>query len=647
MNDWKYFFDYELNNPEQINYRIFAPDYKAAILYWFSREDIPKQQKEDLIRVLVNFDDDCGDFYRYRAYFLAAEALNYFPEFSFGDAIVKQLLDWSYLYFGWQLFPHPLVETARKALQVTDKTRVIGAFEKLLRNTPSRLTLQSAAVKLGELDAGNKMAIAALILLLDVTTDNYRLLSICKSISKIAAGSQAAINTVVKLMQTTEDKNLCCEAIKTLGKIGWGNQIATLALEKFLQINRGDRICFDAAKNLLLIDSGNEVAKDALVYLLESTQELYLLIKTVEFLQEIDSQNQAAIKVLSERLKTCRDDVLRAEIAASLGKFDCNQAGVKEALIGILESYENVFLDDLDSLEICGDNELYLHRRIITSLVQLYPSDKDVISSLFSFIERNLNIDIDVCLSITPDVRTSSLAIYALRNIFFDGHVDLVVYQKVIAIFVRFLKKNRSSDLCIQIAVAEAILQLEPDNEIAVSILVEIMETHQNIWIGEKAATILLQLESHYQQAMSILIKLHSKENIGVLLGYKRLLPDNYLDKIVKEDKTTRVLIDEAIALGIQNLLDAIAKDKKLPLDHEYKTSRYMTSEEERFFQVWSNVNSITKQVYFSEIITALKAYLSEKFYYSNSSRYDEVYQFMWDCAEKMSYQDFYKAWNS
>ncbi|MEM9924750.1 MAG: hypothetical protein AAF915_13520 [Cyanobacteria bacterium P01_D01_bin.50] len=73
MNDWKYFFNYsfnslELNSPEEGNYRIFAPDYKAETMHWFSRDDIPKQQKEALIRVLVNFDDNCGGFYRYRAY---------------------------------------------------------------------------------------------------------------------------------------------------------------------------------------------------------------------------------------------------------------------------------------------------------------------------------------------------------------------------------------------------------------------------------------------------------------------------------------------------------------------------------------------------------------------------------------------------
>ncbi|BAY85362.1 hypothetical protein NIES267_48620 [Calothrix parasitica NIES-267] len=634
MNDWKYFFDHELNNPEQGNYRIFASDSKVEILHWFSRDDIPKQQKEDLIRALVNFDDNCGGFYRYRAYFLAAEALNYFPECSFGDAIVKQLLDWSYLYFGWKLFPQPLVEAARKTLEVTDKTRVVKAFELLLRNTPSRLTLQSAATKLGELDSGNKMAIAALILLLDVTEDIYKLKSICKSISKIGFGNQAAINTVVELMETIEDKNLCREAIKTLGKIGCRNQTAILALEKFLQINRGDRICLDAAEALLLVDKGNEVALDALVFLLESTQELYLLIKAVEYLQEIDSQNQAAIKVLSERLKSCKDDCLRAEIAASLGKFDRNQPGIKEVLIEILETSQGYFLMDLEYFRNFGDNELYSHRRIISSLLLLYPGDKEVIASLISFLEKDWSVS--ACF----------LSISALRNMSLTQPLNFAMRKKIISAFIRFLQKNKGKRVRVDTNVAEAILQLEPDNKIAIDILIEIIQSKPDNWIEEKAPIVLLLFDSYYQTAINRLIKLYSFGELGVLLEYKRLFSENGLEKIVYKDKTVRLLIDDAISLGIKRLLNAIRKDKKLCSDCNYITDGYYNFERESFWNIWRNVDSINKKGYSPKIITALKEYLSKKFYYSNSSRYDEVYQLMWNYAENMSYKDFYQAWH-
>ncbi|WP_414618724.1 HEAT repeat domain-containing protein [Calothrix sp. CCY 0018] len=638
MNDWN-FFDHNLDNLELNNYRIFAPDYKAEILYWFSRDDIPKQQKEAFIRALVNFDDDCGGFYRYRAYFLAAEALNYFPESSFGDRIVKQLLDWSYIYFGWQLFPQPLLEAARNTLKVTHKTRVVKAFEYLLRNTPSRLTLQSAAVKLGELDVGNKMAIAALILLLDVTQENYKRSSICRSIGKIGAGNQAAINAVIKLMETTEDKSLCCEAIKTLGKIGCGNQTAILALEKFLQINRGDRICLDVAEALLLIDVGNEIAKDSLVYILESTQEMYLLVKAVEFLQEVDSRNQAAIKVLSERLKTCEDNCCRAEIAASLGRFDRNQVGVKETLIQLLETSENNFLFGLEYLRILNENELYFYPRIITSLVQLYPGDTEVILSFISFIEKSSNINDGSSLEITC-LRASGLAIYAISKMLLDKNIDLVIYQESIAALRRILHSPKGK--IFEVDLAEAILRLEPENELAVSIIVEWMQVYQS----ENAAAILLQVESHYQKAINTLIELDSLNKLSILFQYERLLPEIYLDKIAKEDKTARVLINESISAEFKRLLNAIEKDK-LFLFNNCKPDENDDFDEDLFSDIMQNVNSINKYACFPEIITALKGYLSKKFYQNCSYRHDDVYQFMWNCAEKMSYQDFYQAWHS
>jgi hypothetical protein len=165
MHDWQYFFNHDRSNLNQGIYRIFEPEWKAEILHWFSQKDVDKQQKEDFIQALLDFDDDCGGFYRYRAYFLAAEALSQFPECSLGDVIVEQLLKWSYAYFrqdksDWQILPKPLVKTARKTLELTDKKRVIAAFVHLLHTTESRTVLRLAAEKLGTLDPGNKSAIA-------------------------------------------------------------------------------------------------------------------------------------------------------------------------------------------------------------------------------------------------------------------------------------------------------------------------------------------------------------------------------------------------------------------------------------------------------------------------------------------------------
>ncbi|RUT06502.1 hypothetical protein DSM106972_027590 [Dulcicalothrix desertica PCC 7102] len=78
MNDYKRFFNQIPGNLEQSNYQIFEPHSKVEILHWFSRDNISNQQKDEFIKALINFDDGCGSFYRYRTYFLAAEALSYF-----------------------------------------------------------------------------------------------------------------------------------------------------------------------------------------------------------------------------------------------------------------------------------------------------------------------------------------------------------------------------------------------------------------------------------------------------------------------------------------------------------------------------------------------------------------------------------------
>ena len=92
MNDWQYFFNRVDDNLATSTYRIFDKLSKTEIFEWFRREDVAKEQKEDFIHALVEFKDDCGDFYHYRAYLLAAEALNYFKDCCRGDAIALQIL---------------------------------------------------------------------------------------------------------------------------------------------------------------------------------------------------------------------------------------------------------------------------------------------------------------------------------------------------------------------------------------------------------------------------------------------------------------------------------------------------------------------------------------------------------------------------
>jgi hypothetical protein len=175
-------------------YRIFDPEWQTETLHWFGNKDVPKEEKEQFIQALISFEDKCGDFYYYRAYLFAAEAIAYFPESRLGDVIVEQVLKWGYAYFrslkqDWKILPQPLVISAREVISKTDKQRVVGAYTQLLHSTESRSVLRVAAKHLAKLAPGNSTAIAALVLLLKFCLN------------------QNTIYSLVQLIQNCESQN--------------------------------------------------------------------------------------------------------------------------------------------------------------------------------------------------------------------------------------------------------------------------------------------------------------------------------------------------------------------------------------------------------------------------------------------------------
>lgn len=224
MNDWYYFFNCVDDNLATSAYRIFEEQPKTEIFDWFSREDVAKEQKEDFIQALVEFKDDCGDFSHYRAYLLAAEALNYFKDCSRGDAIASQILKWSYNFFrqdkqDWQIVPQPLIEAARATLEKTDKARVVSALVHIVHTTQSRNIRRLAAEKLGKLNPGNKSAIAALVLLLQVTKDESLLWDITCSLMKIDPDNSVLIPPLVNGLQ--DDIDECSDLDKNWYTLGY------------------------------------------------------------------------------------------------------------------------------------------------------------------------------------------------------------------------------------------------------------------------------------------------------------------------------------------------------------------------------------------------------------------------------------------
>ncbi|MBW4604130.1 MAG: HEAT repeat domain-containing protein [Calothrix sp. FI2-JRJ7] len=367
MNEYKCFFNHIPGNLEQSTYRIFEPDSKAEILHWFSREEISNTEKDEFIKALINFDDGCGNFYRYRAYFLAAEALSYFSKSYLGDVIVNQLLNWSYVYFGWQIVPKPLQAAARDALKVTDKQRVIAAFTKLLHTTTSRVTLRHAATELGKLDTGNKTAIAALILLLDVSTDEHTQRRIIDSLANIGHGNENAVQALISFLTKTSNVSLCWNIMTALGAVASCNQQAIIALVERLKNNacHNDNHYFKTAITLWELNPHHLVAQNALVKILEATNDYHLISVIIDNLLKINFDFQPVIKILSHKLASESEDV-RLNCAFYLAKLDVGNQTARQTLIEIITKTENSRFDN----------------RAFRYLLQFYPNHKDTVAVL-------------------------------------------------------------------------------------------------------------------------------------------------------------------------------------------------------------------------------------------------------------------------
>jgi Effector-associated domain 4/NACHT domain len=183
-------------------FNIFELKWREVLPLWLGREDIEDRSKEELLQTLLNFTDNCGGFYRYRAYFLASEGIAEFPGFSAGDQVVADLVNLRYLGSFDRSLPTTITERAGIALSKTDRIRAIQFLEQFIQiptvHHPQALWL--AAHSLGRnYDVGNKRAIATLETMLIDAPDEYSKFAVSKSLIAIAPDHQLAINTLIQM----------------------------------------------------------------------------------------------------------------------------------------------------------------------------------------------------------------------------------------------------------------------------------------------------------------------------------------------------------------------------------------------------------------------------------------------------------------
>ncbi|MEB3884458.1 HEAT repeat domain-containing protein [Lyngbya sp. CCY1209] len=249
--DWRFFL-----TPAPSRRPIFSPHWREAIVLWLGRTDIAASDKEAFMEALIEFEDNCGGFYRYFAYFLAADGLAEFPECSRRDDIISQLLKWRCGEYcresqQWKTYPSPILEEAKLAVFRTDRDSAIAGLEQLLDHLPNPSIRWQIARSLGKnFDPGNHKAIATLLELLKTAPNDSIRLEVAHSLGVVSPRHPQAIATLTEMISTTNRDRVRRKIAYRLGKIDPNNEVAIATLVRLIKSGStpGDRAMEDLQK---------------------------------------------------------------------------------------------------------------------------------------------------------------------------------------------------------------------------------------------------------------------------------------------------------------------------------------------------------------------------------------------------------------
>jgi HEAT repeat protein/type II secretory pathway predicted ATPase ExeA len=660
IDDWHYFLNHSPDNPEQGIYRVFESQWKEVILLWLGREDIAKEQKEEFIKALVEFEDGCKDFYKYRAYFLAAAGISEFWDCGRASGIVEQIAKWSFGYFNvnkqeWRTFIEPIEEGARATLTEMQGHRMIAALVQLISSTQDESIRSQVAFILGKINPGNQDAIRVLVQLISSTQDE----SICSlavfrlgkigfnsseaiaaliqvisstqnedtrrmaffSLGKIGKNNPEAIVPLVQLISSIEDKGAVCQAAENLRRIDPGNPEVILALVQLIESTDNEYIRKQAVENLIRIDPGKPEVILALVQLIESTEDWFIRKQTIESLGKIGTSNPIAIAALVQLIESTDNEYIRRKAVESLGKIGIGNPIAIAILVQLIESTDNEYIrkQAVESLGKIGignpiaiailvqliestDNE-YIRKQAVESLGKIGASNLEAIAILVQLIQS------------TKDGSIRKQAVESLGKIGTGN-------PEAIAILVQLIQSTDNGS--IRKEAVESLGEIGIGNPIAIATLVQLIESTKDWFIRKQAVESLGKIGTDNLEAIAILVQLiESTED-----GYIRKQAVESLGKIGTGNP-------EAIAILVQLIQSTENEHTRLQGDKIIRR------------QAAYNLKKILRDEQLAGVITNLKNHLSDEIYKNDTEQFEEYYKLIWYCGQIMPYPDFYQAWHN
>ncbi|MGK7872509.1 MAG: HEAT repeat domain-containing protein, partial [Xenococcaceae cyanobacterium] len=364
--NWDFFLNHVPSNPMQGGvYRIFEPQWKEVILHWLGREDVGKEQKEEFIGKLVEFEDGCGEwndyewidggrggFYKLRACFLASEGIAEFKDCSRVDEIAGQIIK-----RGFGHFVDPIKREARAALKEMEQTGAISALAKLCRTTEDESTRLVAAKRLVQISPDAPEARDALVDLCRTAEDESIRRDAVESLMKISPDAPEARDALVDLCRsgrnkhtrTRRDEDTRRYAVESLGKIGTAHPEALATLVNLCCTGGSDydtcRTRSEAVKSLGKIGTDHPEVLAALAKVCRRGRDEDTRRYAVESLGKIGTAHPEALATLVNLCCTGGSDYdtrgTRSEAVKSLGKIAIGHSEARDALVDLCRTAED------------------------------------------------------------------------------------------------------------------------------------------------------------------------------------------------------------------------------------------------------------------------------------------------------------------
>lgn len=396
IDDWHYFLNHVSDNPDEGVYRVFEAKWKEVILLWFGNKNggqAYQDQKEEFIKALFNFQDNCNYFYWYQSSSLASSIITEYQECSIAESIVWRISLWILGLLNeeedtYLEYPAYIQDFGRKCLLTTNRKLAASIFEFLLAEKIEKKEFYWVDFEnLGLIEPGNNFATSVMLHCLEKSKYWLTREEAARILGSIAFGNSEAINALLKVIRTTLD-----DEIANSPDFDSEKDVSDFK-KKFHRVrilhNKKD-INFIAAESLYKIDPGNLEAIKTIISLSYWNIELgcFTHDNSIELLKKIATNQPEVVLQLRKKLQS-HNEAVRGAAAEIIAQVEPNNTEVIDILIDLLcnGTKEVVFSQDFfTGKKIHDDIEITYRDNAKQALISVGVDNLIIINKLIELI---------------------------------------------------------------------------------------------------------------------------------------------------------------------------------------------------------------------------------------------------------------------